>query len=214
MHRISHSCTIGLCLLVFIAGGNAQSAAPNQAPVSPASTPVASQGKPMDDLKAFVGNNRLLDAKADDIDGDGKPDALLVLDPPTNGSGKLGEGPSRTVLLLTRNASGQLEKAAQNDKLVPCTQCGGIAGDPYSYTQMGKGQFTVVTEGGSREHWSNEYSFAYAQAQGAWLLHEVKREVTDQETGKHKVLDLTPKDFGTVRFQDFDPTTLPEVTLP
>lgn len=168
----------------------------------------------MDDLKAFVGNNRLLDAKAGDIDGDGKPDALLVLDPPTNGSGKLGEGPSRTVLLLTRNASGQLEKAAQNDKLVPCAQCGGIAGDPYSYTQVGKSQFTVVTEGGSRQHWSNEYTFAYAQAQNGWLLHEVKREVTDQETGKHKVLDLTPKDFGTVRFQDFDPTTLPEVTLP
>lgn len=168
----------------------------------------------MDDLKALVGNNRLLDAKTGDINGDGKPDILLVLDPPVTGSEKLGEGHSRSVLLLMRNASGQLEKAAQNDKLVPCAQCGGIAGDPYSYTQAGNGQFTVVTEGGSREHWSNEYSFSYAQAQDGWLLHEVKREVTDQETGKHKILDLTPKDFGTVRFQDFDPAALPEVTLP
>lgn len=201
-------------LLVFGTGCNAQSPARNQAPVSPASTLVASQGKPTDDLKAFVGNSRLLDAKTGDINGDGKPDTLLVLDPPTTGAEKLGEGPSRIVLLLTRNASGQREKAAQNDKLVPCAQCGGIAGDPYSYTQVGNGQFTVVTEGGSREHWSNEYFFSYAQAQDGWLLHEVKREVTDQKTGKHKVLDLVPKDFGTVRFLDFDPATLPEVTLP
>ena len=168
----------------------------------------------MDDLKAFISNNRLLDTKIGDINGDGKPDALLVLDPPTDGSEKLGEGSLRTVLLLIRQASGQLEKAAQNDKLVPCAQCGGIAGDPYSYTQVGKGQFTVVTEGGSREHWSNEYSFAYDTMQGTWLLHEVKREVVDQETGQSKALDLTPKDFGTVRFQDADPATLSEVTLP
>ncbi|MEW9625584.1 hypothetical protein [Rhodanobacter geophilus] len=168
----------------------------------------------MDDLKAFVGNNRLLDSKTGDLDDSGRPGALLVLDPLAEGFGKLGEGPSRTVLLLVRNASGQLEKAAQNAKMVPCAQCGGIAGDPYSYAQVSKGQFTVVTEGGSREHWSNEYTFAYAPTQKDWQLHEVKREVTDQETGKHKALDLTPKDFGTMRFQDFDPATLPEVTLP
>ncbi|MBD8873464.1 hypothetical protein [Rhodanobacter sp. DHB23] len=168
----------------------------------------------MDDLKTFIGNNHLLDSKAGDLNGSGKPGVLLVLDPATGGTGKLGEGPSRTVLLLVRDASGQLENAVQNDKFVPCAQCGGIAGDPYSYTQIGKGQFTVVTEGGSREHWSNEYTFAYVPAQNGWLLHEVKREVTDQETGKHKTLDLTSKDFGAVRFQDFDPANLPEATLP
>ena len=169
----------------------------------------------MDDLKAFAtGGAKLLDSKTGDLNGDGKPDALLVIDPPISGNEKLGEGPARTVLLLIRDAAGQLQKAAENDKLVPCAQCGGIAGDPFSYTQLANNGFTIVTEGGSREHWSNEYTFAYSAEQKDWLLQEVKREVADQDTGKQKKLDLTSKDFGVVKFKDFDPSKLPEVDLP
>ena len=169
----------------------------------------------MDDLKAFAtGGVKLLDSKTGDLNGDGKLDALLVIDPPTSGNEKLGEGPARTVLLLVRDATGTLQKTAQNDKIVPCAQCGGIAGDPYSYTQLADNGFTIVTEGGSRQHWSNEYTFAYSAEQKDWLLREVKREVVDQDTGKQKKLDLTPQQFGVIKFKDFDPSTLPTVELP
>lgn len=169
----------------------------------------------MDDFKTFAtGGAKLLDSKTGDLNSDGKPEALLVIDPPVTGDEKLGEGPPRTVLLLVRDAADQWQKAAQNDKIVPCAQCGGIAGDPYSYTQIAHNGFTIVTEGGSREHWSNEYTFAYSPEQKDWLLHEVKREVTDQDSGKQKQLDLTSKDFGVVTFKDFDPSKLPAVELP
>lgn len=169
----------------------------------------------MDDLHIFATNgNKILASKLGDLNGDGKPDALLVLDPPTAGNEKLGEGPARSVLILIRDANGQLQKAAQNDKLVPCAQCGGIAGDPFSYVQITNNGFTVVTEGGSRQHWSNEYTFAYSAQHRDWLLSSLKREVTDQDTDKHKQIDLAPKDFGVITFANFDPATQPEVELP
>lgn len=73
---------------------------------------------------------------------------LLVLDPPSTGNEKLREGAKRDLLILIRNATGPLQKVAQNDKIVPCARCGGIAGDPFSYLQIGKDSFTAVSEGG------------------------------------------------------------------
>lgn len=169
----------------------------------------------MDDLHVFATNgDKVLASKAGDLNRNGRPDVLLVLDPTTTGNEKLSERPARSVLVLIRGANGQLRKVAQNDKLVPCAQCGGIAGDPFSYVQITSNGFTVVTEGGSRQHWSNEYTFAYSAQHSDWLLSSLKREVTDRDTGKHEQIDLSPKDFGVITFANFDPSTQPEVELP
>jgi hypothetical protein len=181
-----------------------------------ASTPsIQGPGPKMDDLKAFATNDtKILDSKTGDLNGDGAPDALLVLDPPTRGSEKLGEGPPRTVLLLVRNASGTLQQATQNNKIVPCAQCGGIAGDPFGYIRLKSNGFTIVNGGGDREHWTNEYTFTYSSASRNWLLDHVLLRVVDKENGREKHRELTAKDLGAIKFQDFDPSTLPEVELP
>jgi hypothetical protein len=234
MNILRSNCFFALCLLSVACSANSPTGsavpaatgtaatAPTPAPLtsnpyasSTATTASKNRNKPMDDLQAFATNgDKILTSKVGDLNGDGKPDALLVLDPPTTGNEKLGEGPPRRVLILIRDANGQLQKVAQNNRLVPCAQCGGIAGDPFSYMQITKNGFTVVTEGGSRQHWSHEYTFAYAPEHRGWLLHEIKSEVTDQDTGKHKQIDLTPKDFGTITFANFDPSTQKEVELP
>jgi hypothetical protein len=223
------SCFFALLLLSGVCNANPTTSADAAmahdftAPGSDNNNPYTTHLKPasvngeisMDDLHVFATNGRkILAFKVGDLNGDGTPDALLVLDPPSTGNEKLGEGAGRSLLILIRNAQGQLQKASENDKIVPCAQCGGIAGDPFSYLRIGKESFTVVTEGGSREHWSNEYTFAYSLKHNAWLLSDVKREVTDQGTGKQKKIDLTTKDFGMIIFNDFDPSTLPQITLP
>lgn len=233
MNTIRSSCLIALCLLSIACNANppadpgktvagtgttttrAASAAISSNPYVSTTPPPKSRNHAMDDLHIFAAKgDRILASKVGDLNGDGRPDVLLVLDPPGTGNEKLGEGPARSVVILIRDANGQLQKVAQNDKLVPCAQCGGIAGDPFSYMQIVKNGFTVVTEGGSRQHWSNEYTFAYSAHHNDWLLTDVKREVTDQDTGKHKQIDLTVKDFGTVTFVNFDPSALPQAELP
>jgi len=169
----------------------------------------------MDDLKAFATDGyRLMDSLTGDLNGDGQPDALLVLDPPGQGTEKLGEGTPRRVLIVIRDGDGQLNEAARNDKIVPCSTCGGIAGDPYAFSRVEHGQFTISNGGGSRERWSDDFTFTYSAAHKDWLLSKVSRSVNDEATGAHKAIELTPKDFGDITFKDFDPGKLPTVELP
>ena len=170
---------------------------------------------PADDLKAFAtGGARILESQKGDLNGDGRPDALLVLDPPAPADAKLGEGPAREVVVLVRDASGQLQKVASNARLVPCEQCGGSSGDPFGYSKVAPGSFTIVNGGGGREHWSDEYTFTYSAEKRDWFVTQVARKVEDSVTGRQKAIQLSAKDLGSVSFQAFDPSKLPEVTLP
>jgi hypothetical protein len=115
---------------------------------------------------------------------------------------------------VIRNADGHLQVAARNDRIVPCERCGGLAGDPFGYARIDKEGFTLVTEGGSREHWWNEYTFKYDTAQRNWMLEKVHRGVGDTLEDNSSEITLTARNFGMVRFEDFDPSTLPQVKLP
>ena len=169
----------------------------------------------MDDLNAFATDGyRLMDSVIGDLNDDGQTDALLVLDPPATGKEKLGEGTPRRVLIVVRGDDGKLHEAARNDKVVPCSTCGGVAGDPYGFSRVEHGQFTISNGGGSRERWSDDYTFIYSAARKDWLLSKVARSVSDEETSAHKAIELSPKDFGDITFKDFDPSKLPTVELP
>jgi hypothetical protein len=169
----------------------------------------------MDDLKAFATQGaKILDLLIGDLTGDGRQGALLVLDPPASGTPRLGEGPAREIMLLMRDASGRFEKTASSFSVIPAAASGGVAGDPYGYTRIDGGGFTIANGGGSRERWSDEYNFRYVAAAGTWRLVRVVRQVEDSESGEHRQLILTPETLGEVAFADFDPASLPEVTLP
>lgn len=183
-------------------------------PAAPAQT-ATQKDAAMNDLAAFVpAGSKILDSKQADLTGQGSADALdalLVIDPIATGDEKLGEGKPRSVVLLTRDSSGALRKAAENSRIVPCARCGGLAGDPYAYTLIEKGQFTLSISGGSRERWSDDFSFRYSAEKNTWLLDKVVRQVVDTATERQKTLDLTPKEFDVIAFEDFDPAVLPKV---
>lgn len=186
----------------------AQSPAPA---ASPSATPT--QGTvPMATIDSFVpAGSKALDTQRGDLTGAGHSDALVVISPPATGNEKLGEGQPRRVLLLTQNADGSLQKAAENNRIVPCARCGGLAGDPYAFSRVQPGQFTISISGGSRERWADDFTFKYSADKQTWLLDKVVRDLSDTETEQHNTLELTDKDFGTVTFQDFDPATLRKV---
>lgn len=173
------------------------------------------KGSHMDDLTSFAtGGARVLDSKLGEIAADGHMGALLVIEPSPSGSGRLGEGPPRDVVILVRDATGNLQKVASNRHLVPCGSCGGTSGDPYGYMSVAKGSFTVVVGGGSRERWTDEYTFSYISSKKDWFVSAVSRKVVDTVTEKEKHVSLTVNELGTITFSDFDPSKLPEVTFP
>jgi hypothetical protein len=201
--------------LTVAGAASAQTANPYaRHPTAPtAATPA--KGNAMDDLTPFATDGaKVLESVKGDLTGDGSVGVLLVLDPPQTGNAKLGQGPFRHVVLLTRDGAGKLQKISSNDRTVPCSACGGIAGDPYAYSRIGKGQFTVVLGGGSRERWTDEYTFTYVSAKKDWYSSSVVRRVVDTEADKEAHIALSEKELGTVSFADFDPSRLPEVTLP
>ncbi|MCD9004850.1 hypothetical protein LDO31_01100 [Luteimonas sp. XNQY3] len=163
-----------------------------------------------DDPAAFVpGGATRVDTVRGDLTGRGTSDALIVFSPATPERQPLGDGPARTVVLLTRDASGRLQNAAENARIVPCERCGGIAGDPYAYARIEAGDVTLAVAGGSRERWFHDYVFRYAPERATWQLEQVVRGVTDTQTGLQKQTELTAADFGDIGFADFDPATLP-----
>lgn len=206
-----------ICGLLGLAAPGAAGAQTSTAPESVATTVRAAAptnaATVTAELARWRGSGRLLDVKVGELGGVGSDVVLAVLDPIAPADARLGEGPGRIALLLTRDDRGELREVARNDRLVPCAQCGGIAGDPYSYAVVEPGAFTIITEGGSRERWSNAYSFAWEPARRTWILQRVRRKVTDRLTGRHRELTLTARDFGTLDFSNVDPAMLPQPAL-
>jgi hypothetical protein len=164
-------------------------------------------------LNTFVPQGaKLVNAQRGDLNRDGQPDAILVIDTQNDGE-KAGEGVPRSVVLLVRDASGQLQQAAQNDKIVPCARCGGMMGDPFGYVRIDKGGFTVLNEGGSRERWSNEFTFQYSADKKDWLLSKVVRSAYDTISSQNKITESSQADFGTKEFAAFDPADLPSASI-
>jgi hypothetical protein len=164
----------------------------------------------VDDPTAFVPEGAtLVDTVRGDLTGRGTSDALIVFSPATAEAHPLGDGPARTIVLLTRDAPGSLQKVAENARIVPCERCGGIAGDPYAYARIEAGAVTVAVAGGSRERWFHDYIFRYVPGRAIWQLEQVVRGVTDTQTELQKKTELTAADFGDIGFADFDPETLP-----
>lgn len=210
----TRNCLVAIALLGVPAWACAQIANPYAKPNAAPSAP-QDKGTKMDDLKSFAtGGAKILESTKGDLTGDGRQGAVLIIDPPGGADAKLGEGPARDVLLVVPDASGHLQKAASNARIVPCATCGGVSGDPYGYTKVGKGQFTIVNGGGSRERWSDEFTFTWSAAKKDWFASHVVRKASDTESGKEKHVDLSTKDLGEVSFKDFDPGKIPEATLP
>jgi len=173
-------------------------------------------GANMDNALAFVPSGaNLLEAVRGDLTGDGIEDQLLVIDQPAPDGLVPGEhGPNRVLLLLLGDGAGRWQLVARNDKLVPCSSRGGIAGDPFAYVTIEDGVFSVITNGGSRERWSSTYTFRYAPAERVCWVHGVQRRVIDTETEATQTRDFSVAELGRVRFEDFDPTVVADVSLP
>jgi hypothetical protein len=162
------------------------------------------------ELQRFVepGSRALFVAGAD-LNGDRRKDYLLVLEKKKQRESDpdIDEG-QRPLLIIIRQADGGLKLQKRNDRLVYCSTCGGMMGDPLEGIVVGPGSFAVSHYGGSAWRWSNQYWFAYSRRDDTWQLVRVDESSfhsgdPDRMT-KKKVLK-PPRHFGKIDLADFDP---------
>jgi hypothetical protein len=160
------------------------------------------------ELRPFVepGTKAIWLAKAD-LDRDGREDAILVLERLVRTSEDGLEEHQRPLLILTRQADGSLRVAKRNDRVVMCSGCGGVMGDPFQGVEAGPGSFTVAHYGGSAWRWTEDYRFNWSRKDRTWQLVRVEETSfhTMEPDKVEKHVATPPKDFGKIDFADFDP---------
>jgi hypothetical protein len=180
-----------------------------------ASLAIAAQGEyiPMKDapseVKPFVEKDYLpLAIESADLNGDGLQDYVVVLEKqkaePTDPDI---EENQRRLLILIRETGGGLKEVKRNDKIVFCSTCGGVMGDPFVGVEAGNKTFKVSHYGGSAQRWAIEYTFNYSRKDNTWQLVRVKEEdFSASDPNKIKTrLYTPPKDYGKIDIADFDP---------
>ncbi|MBV8252991.1 MAG: hypothetical protein JO154_10330 [Chitinophaga sp.] len=124
-----------------------------------------------EDVSKFIPSGyTILDSISGDLNGDKRPDLILVLQH---------EGESdRPFLLLIRDQHQQLHLAARNNYLIFPADLGGTMGDPYIKTTINGSCFTVEHYYGSRDRVRQQLTFCYQPSIQDWVLQQ---EVTTRE---------------------------------
>lgn len=143
-----------------------------------------------------------------DLNGDGREDFVLVLEKenPARDKYDLPSG-QRPLLILLRGADGKLSAAKRNERIVMCSECGGIFGDPFEGISVGRNTFTADFYGGSAWRWKYSYKFNYSRLDKTWQL--VRAETLSYHTSDPDKVETKiytpPKNFGKIDIADFDP---------
>lgn len=161
------------------------------------------------DLHPFITTNtKLLAFVSADLNGDDKADYVFILEKQKkNPKDEDMEQGQRPMHIAIRQADGKLKLAKTNEKIVLCSTCGGVFGDPFAELTAGKKSFTVSHYGGSAWRWANAYQFNYSRKDDTWQLVKVSESsfhTTEPDKAKEKIY-TPPKHFGKIDIADFDP---------
>jgi hypothetical protein len=161
------------------------------------------------EVRPFVeAGTKAIAVEAADLNGDGRGDFVLVLERENPAKDK-DDFPvnQRPLLILVRGADGKLSAAKRNERVVMCSQCGGVFGDPFEGVEAGRNTFTVNFYGGSNWRWKYSYKFNYSRLDKTWQLvraEEISYHTSDPDEMKTRVF-TPPKDYGKIDLADFDP---------
>lgn len=159
-------------------------------------------------LLTFIPRGYMLkDTARGDLNLDGLKDLILVLSrEEEEKTSDIIENPEkRLMLILLAQKNNTYKRAAQNENVIYCYDCGGMLGDPYQRIMVQDGQFTIEHFGGSSWRWARTITFKYSPSEDDWHLTEdalVNSHASDPENIKTTI--RTADDFGKIRFESFD----------
>lgn len=161
------------------------------------------------EVQPFVeAGTKAIAVEAADLNGDGRGDFVVVLERANPAKDK-DDFPvnERPLLVLLRGADGKLSEAARNERVVMCSKCGGVWGDPFEGVTAGRNTFTVEHYGGSNWRWKYSYKFNYSRIDKTWQLvraEELSYHTSDPDKMERRVY-TPPRNFGKINLADFDP---------
>lgn len=159
-------------------------------------------------LKDFIPKNyALLDSASGNLNLDEYKDYVLVLNKidEEKTSDVIEHPEKRPLLILIGQKDGSFKRVKENNNSVYCVDCGGIMGDPFAGLSIQKGSFTISHYAGSAWRWTKDITYNYSEKEKDWFLEEIGSSsfhTSDPEKVEEKV--LTKKDFGKVKFQNYD----------
>ena len=104
-----------------------------------------------------------------DLNGDGRPDMVLVLGPIAEDTFRIDDNlPPRLLLVLWRTAMGY-QLAARTDQAILCRSCGGMGDDPFIKITIANGVLNVQHYSSSSWYWKLDDKFQYRR-QGIILI--------------------------------------------
>ncbi|MBO9631517.1 MAG: hypothetical protein J7578_00265 [Chitinophagaceae bacterium] len=169
-----------------------------------------------DSLMAFVPEGyEGLDTTSGDLNGDAYTDIIMVLMKKGEDEDIHANSPAnpvkRPMLILLGQADGSYKQVARNDNAVLCFYCGGSGHqeNPFEQVVARNGFFSIEHSTGSRnEPVKHITTFRYSPSDSTWLLHRDGWDLMKMDEGsefkKVKSIIKTAKDFGKIRFEDFD----------
>lgn len=159
------------------------------------------------EVRAFVDPGTVPIALEDaDLNGDGRPDYLLVLERRSPGGATQPSG-HRSLRILVRRADHRLVLAKRNDKIVLCADCGGVMGDPFAGVVTEGSSFTVQHYGGSSWRWERSARFNYSRRDNTWQLVRVEHASFHASEPDKRTAEVfvPPKHYGKIDITEFDP---------
>ena len=149
----------------------------------------------------------VLDTISGDLNLDEINDYILVLK--KNGEDSLSnviDNPEkRPLLILLRDKDNKLKLVRRNNNTVYCIDCGGMMGDPYMGTTIKNGSFSVEHHGGNSWRWTRIITYKFSKQDNEWFLDKDASEsfhASEPEKVENKI--RTTKDFGKIKFEEFD----------
>ena len=124
-------------------------------------------------------------SKEVDLNGDGKPDAALVIS--HGGTGAPAADPlvivKHVLVLALRGPDGKLHRSMVSDAAVLDGDEGGVFGDPFESFSVERGALVIMHYGGSRDRWG--YTHRYRYQGGQWMLIGLSFGNTDSINLEH-----------------------------
>tara|TARA_B110001450_G_scaffold41916_1_gene37926 strand:- start:1411 stop:2046 length:636 start_codon:yes stop_codon:yes gene_type:complete len=163
---------------------------------------------PIQEIRDFLKVNEYIVTYASgDFNGDKLLDAVLVVGNEKEKHNDKTDSINykRNLIILQRNAKGNLEKTLENEDVVYCYTCNSSQGSPLTSLVFKGNTFSVGHEAGKVNRWTRIITFEYErEKQLWWLIKDAASSYNIMNSNDMKSEVKTQNDFGFIYFQNYD----------